>query len=249
MTNITRLALSVIGVLALTVTLGCTANAESLAPTGQQQRNEEVIRDAFALGVGDDDTFYAVLADDVEWTVARAGGASTYTGRAEFLRDGAAPIVSRLDGQIHAEIRELVAADDVVVASWRGTATARDGLPYVNEYAWVMTMRDERVVRVTAYLDLVALGELLERVSPDTAAGRPYLGMWTTADGRIRQELRPDGRYDEARGSRESAYTGRYEVRGERIEYWDDSGFTADGTFVTPDELHHGGMIFYRQPR
>ncbi|OJZ66707.1 hypothetical protein BRW64_09210 [Mycolicibacterium diernhoferi] len=73
--------------------------------------------------------------------------------------------------------------------------------------------------------------------------------MWTTADGRIRQELRPDGRYDEARGSRESAYTGRYEVRGERIEYRDDSGFTADGTFVTPDELHHGGMIFYRQPR
>ena len=33
------------------------------------------------------------------------------------------------------------------------------------------------------------------------------VGMWVTADGHIRQELRPDGRYDEARGSRQSAYT------------------------------------------
>lgn len=76
----------------------------------------------------------------------------------------------------------------------------------------------------------------------------PYLGMWVTADGHIRQELLPDGRYDEARGTRRSAYQGRYEVHGNRIDYWDDTGFTADGVFVTADELHHGGMVFHRQP-
>ncbi|MCS3846184.1 hypothetical protein GGR70_001119 [Xanthomonas campestris] len=75
----------------------------------------------------------------------------------------------------------------------------------------------------------------------------PYLGMWVTGDGRIRQELLPTGRYDEARGTRKSAYQGRYEVEGNRIHYWDDTGFTADGTFVTADELHHGGMVFYRE--
>lgn len=74
-----------------------------------------------------------------------------------------------------------------------------------------------------------------------------YVGMWVTADGRIRQELLPNGRYDEARGDRRSAYQGRYEIRGNRIHYWDDSGFTADGTFVGPDELHHGGMVFHRR--
>ena len=76
---------------------------------------------------------------------------------------------------------------------------------------------------------------------------QPYLGMWVTADGHVRQELLPDGRYDEARGKRKSAYQGRYEIRGARIEYWDDTGFTADGEFVSQDELHHGGMIFYRE--
>ena len=78
-------------------------------------------------------------------------------------------------------------------------------------------------------------------------ATHPYVGMWVTRDGRIRQELLANGRYDEARGSRRSAYRGRYEVEGSRIEYWDDTGFAADGVFVTPDELRHGGMVFHRE--
>jgi hypothetical protein len=75
----------------------------------------------------------------------------------------------------------------------------------------------------------------------------PYLGMWVTDDGRVRHELLPNGRYDEARGRRESAYRGRYEVTGNHIEYWDDTGFTADGDFVDADTLHHGGMVLRRR--
>ena len=77
-------------------------------------------------------------------------------------------------------------------------------------------------------------------------AGHPYAGLWITEDGRVRHRLLPNGRYEEARGSRECAYTGRYEVTGDHIEYWDDTGFTADGDFVD-DVLHHGGMILYRR--
>lgn len=74
-----------------------------------------------------------------------------------------------------------------------------------------------------------------------------YIGMWVTADGYIRQELLPNGRYDEARGNRQSAYTGRYEINGTHINYWDDTGFTADGDFTDNDTLRHGGYIFYRE--
>ncbi len=74
----------------------------------------------------------------------------------------------------------------------------------------------------------------------------PYVGMWVTADGVIRQELLPNGRYDEARGERRSAYTGSYRVEGDHIDYVDDMGFTADGEF-RENVLYHGGMIFYRQ--
>ncbi len=75
----------------------------------------------------------------------------------------------------------------------------------------------------------------------------PYVGMWVTDDGRVRHELLPNGRYDEARGTRQSAYQGRYQVTGNHIDYWDDTGFTADGTFVDHNTLHHGGMIFRRR--
>jgi membrane carboxypeptidase/penicillin-binding protein len=74
-----------------------------------------------------------------------------------------------------------------------------------------------------------------------------YVGMWVTDDGYIHHELLPNGRYDEARGSRQSAYRGRYEIKGRHIDYWDDTGFTADGEFVDDNTLHHGGMIFRRR--
>ena len=83
--------------------------------------------------------------------------------------------------------------------------------------------------------------------SMDTKDQRhPYVGVWVTADGYVRHALLPNGRYDEARGKRESAYQGRYAVTGDHIEYWDDTGFTADGDFIA-GVLHHGGMILYRK--
>lgn len=73
-----------------------------------------------------------------------------------------------------------------------------------------------------------------------------YVGLWVTRDGHVRHELLPNARYDEARGTRESAYRGRYVVTGDHIDYWDDKGFTADGDFID-GVLHHAGMIFYRK--
>ncbi|MEV3901419.1 nuclear transport factor 2 family protein [Mycobacterium sp. NPDC050551] len=74
------------------------------------------------------------------------------------------PVAPVIPPREYRTLHELVADDDQVVARWRGTATARDGVPYVNEYAWVMTMANERVTRVVAYLDLVALDDLITRV-------------------------------------------------------------------------------------
>ena len=39
-----------------------------------------------------------------------------------------------------------------------------------------------------------------------SAAPYPYVGMWVTADGSIRHELPPNGRYDEARDEQAHAY-------------------------------------------
>ena len=83
--------------------------------------------------------------------------------------------------------------------------------------------------------------------SPAAERSHRYVGMWVTADGAIRHELLPDNRYVEARGTVEAAYRGRYEITGDHIEYWDDTGFTADGDF-RDGVLHHAGMVLFRRP-
>ena len=72
------------------------------------------------------------------------------------------------------------------------------------------------------------------------------VGMWVTEDGHIRQELRADGRYDEARGTRSSAYTGRYTVTGSHIDYIDDTGFTATGD-IRAGVLYHEHLVLHRE--
>ena len=79
----------------------------------------------------------------------------------------------------------------------------------------------------------------------DSMPADGYVGMWVTADGHIRHELLPNGRYDEARGGRKSAYQGRYTITGNHIDYIDDTGFTADGDFID-GVLHHAGMLLTR---
>lgn len=58
----------------------------------------------------------------------------------------------------------------------------------------------------------------------------------------MRHELLPNGRYVEARDTRKRAYLERYKVTGNHIEYWNDTGFTADGEFRN-NVLHHSGML------
>lgn len=103
-------------------------------------------------------------------------------------------------------------------------------------------MKTAKTTLAAAAIGLSILGDGQAAGGP----GHPYVGMWVTADGHIRHELLPDGRYDEARGNRRSAYRGRYTVTGTHIDYVDDTGFTADGDFID-GVLHHAGMLLYRE--
>jgi hypothetical protein len=103
----------------------------------------------------------------------------------------------------------------------------------------LQSCRDESLIR-----DSNAEGE--GKMNTGNADPHPYVGMWVTKDGYIRHELLPNGRYDEARGNRKSAYQGSYTIEGDHIEYVDDTGFTADGDF-RDGVLYHAGMVLYRE--
>ncbi|MEV7728858.1 Atu4866 domain-containing protein [Streptomyces sp. NPDC087917] len=73
-----------------------------------------------------------------------------------------------------------------------------------------------------------------------------FLRTWVDDNDFVRQELLPDGRCDEARGNRPSAYRGRYRINGNRIDYLDDLGFWAFGEF-RDGILHPAGYRFTRR--
>lgn len=72
-----------------------------------------------------------------------------------------------------------------------------------------------------------------------------HVGMWIDEKDFLRQELLPNGRYDEARGDRPSAYQGQYWITGSRILYLDDLGFWAFGEFKD-GILYHAGYRLRR---
>jgi hypothetical protein len=100
--------------------------------------------------------------------------------------------------------------------------------------------------RIAAICGALASPAIAENRNDMESRPHPFVGLWVTADGHIRHELLASGRYVEARGNRERAYQGRYTVTGNHIDYWDDTGFTADGDF-NGDVLHHAGMVLHRR--
>lgn len=151
--------------LALVVLAG-RAPAQGDTPT--ERTNRALIRRAFdAWAQGGTRFFDDVLAPDAVWTIAGSGpSAGVYRGRQDFLDRAVAPFSARLATPVVPTMRGLWADGDQVIAFWEGRATAGDGRPYRNTYAWLFTMRGGRAVAVTAFLDLPAYDAVLARVRP-----------------------------------------------------------------------------------
>lgn len=65
-----------------------------------------------------------------------------------------------------------------------------------------------------------------------TAKAHAYLGIWTTADGRIRVDLKSDGRFEEVRSDDKRTFHGTYRIEGARIHFHDPAtGYQTTGEF------------------
>jgi ketosteroid isomerase-like protein len=117
--------------------------------------NRRLVTDAFAAWeTGDSGPFFALVADDVSWTVIGTTPVSGhYRSKREFVKGALARLSERLDGGITAHVVNVLADGDHVALQWEGTSASRTGLPYRQTYCWVMRLADGRIEEVTAYLD------------------------------------------------------------------------------------------------
>lgn len=158
-----RLTGSVLLALALLSTLWSgVAAAESTA-----ERNQRLVERAFAnWSAGRGSLFDDLLSPTVVWTIRGSGpAAGTYHGREDFLQRAVRPFAQRLATPIVPRVDGIWAREDQVVVRWMGTATARDGAPYRNEYVWIFRMDGARATQVEAFLDLVPYQDVIDRIA------------------------------------------------------------------------------------
>ncbi|MBD2095094.1 nuclear transport factor 2 family protein [Trichocoleus sp. FACHB-591] len=150
------------------VILACLMGPPSMhASETKPEANKQLIQasfDRWRAGTGGP---FELLAVDATWTITgKSLAAKEYASRDEFLDTVIKPFNARLTKPLSPTIRSLYTEGDTVIVLFDGEATAVDGKPYRNTYAWFMEMRDGKIVNVTAFFDSITFDEFWRRVPP-----------------------------------------------------------------------------------
>lgn len=161
-------AAALYGALSLGALLPGLAQADANADV--EARNKQAVSQAFERWAAGGTTFFSdILAPDVVWTIKGSGpSAGTHRGVDAFVGEAVRPFAARLSEPVRPVSKQVWADGDHVIIQWDGTGMARDGQPYRNSYAWIFRMRDGKAYEVSAYLDLPAYDDVLQRI-PDPA--------------------------------------------------------------------------------
>ena len=139
----------------------------AMAQTSEAERNRAAIAQgmrAWADGTGSP---YDLLDAEARWTISgNSLGSRTYGGKDAFMREVIHPFNARMRGRLIPTVHRLYAEGDTVIAHFDARGTALDGKPYVNSYAWILRMKDGRIVEATAFFDAIAFDDLWRRVQP-----------------------------------------------------------------------------------
>ena len=130
-----------------------------------REANRSFIKDAFDDWAAGDGDVFSLLADDVTWRITGfdPAVATTYRSREALLQATSYPLRARLAGPLKPTVHGIWADGDDVLVHWDGAALLNDGSQYRNTYMWVMTVRDRKIVAVTAFLDNAAFKAALDK--------------------------------------------------------------------------------------
>ncbi len=115
--------------------------------------NKEVVRKLReAKGI---DAMFAVMADDVRWTIMGTTKYShTMNGRQEILDKLLKPITAELESMGTSIDDNIIAEGDFVVLQQHATGRrTKTGKPYNNQYCLVYKVIDGKIKEITEYLD------------------------------------------------------------------------------------------------
>jgi uncharacterized protein len=139
------------------------------------EANRTIVRQAFDAWRDGTGPITDLFAPDMVWRIEGHSLASRqYDDTQQFVDEVLAPFGARFAAgeAFHpVEIRSVLADGDTVVVVWDGRGVANDGRPYENSYAWIMALRDGKVVDGTAFYDSISFDDLWTRVQPEGPPG------------------------------------------------------------------------------
>lgn len=108
----------------------------------------------------------AVLADDAEWAPPPSMGLGPFKGRetvVKALTGGAIGKIFDLS-TLKRDVHKLIVEGDTAVALQRLTATTVKGVAYENDYCWVYTCANGKIVKLDEYVDSFKAAKLFGMV-------------------------------------------------------------------------------------
>ena len=167
MTSMIKAATRIVSV---ALAAGAMAFAASAQQPNETERNRDLIAkgmQAWADGTGSP---YDLLADDAHWTITgNSLAAKTYPSKEAFMSEVIRPFNARMRERLIPTVHRTYAEGDTVIIHFDAKGVARDGVPYHNTYAWILRLKDGRIVEAHAWFDSIAFDELWTRVTPVAA--------------------------------------------------------------------------------
>lgn len=133
-----------------------------------EQQNRALIAKGFEAWANGTGSPYDLLAEDASWTITgNSLAAKTYPTKEAFMSEVIRPFNNRMRSRLVPTVRKLYADGDTVIAFFDAKGIARDGQTYANTYAWILDMKDGRIVRANAFFDSIAFDDFWKRVKPE----------------------------------------------------------------------------------
>jgi uncharacterized protein len=149
----------------MTIDAVAARTAESL-----EERNRALVAKGFEAWANGTGSPYDLLAEDASWTITGSSlAAKTYPTKEDFMSQVIRPFNARMQTRLIPTVRKLYAEGDTVIAFFDAKGTARDGKAYANTYAWILEMKEGKIVRANAFFDSIAFDDFWRRV-PERAA-------------------------------------------------------------------------------
>ena len=118
-----------------------------------------------ALSSGKRDTVRSLLSDDCSWLPPATAPFDAVHGGDALAAELGGGVVKRMfdiSKPFNLDVRRILADGDIAVVQQRLTATAKaTGQPYDNQYCWIYTVRDGKIVHMEEYADTLLASRVM----------------------------------------------------------------------------------------